>query len=269
MDITEVARDPTDATACFPLSQVSAGSANSPGRTLLQRIRSFNSWVFAPWSKVPNYVWCTIFTAIGGFCFGFDTGSIGPITVMSQFQHHFFKGQEIDPTVQGLIVSSILLTASLSSLFSGPLSNKISRTRSIALGAVVFAAGSAVACSAGALPQLFVGRCIAGVGEGLFLSAIIVYTVEIAPSSSRGRLGTVIQLFVTSGIATGTYCKQLFPQLAHISCRVLCLLWDISDTFFIVLEVPVWYAGHHRNYSWCRLSVPTPLASVASSRGEA
>ncbi len=153
---------------------------------------------------VPNYVWCTVFTAVGGFLFGFDTGSIGPVTVMPQFQRHFFKtGGNIDPTTQGLIVSSILLTASLASLFSGPLSNRISRTRTMALGAIVFAIGSAVACASGPLAQLFLGRCIAGAGEGLFLSAITVYTIEIAPASSRGRLGSVVQLLITMGIASG------------------------------------------------------------------
>ncbi|KAJ3522728.1 hypothetical protein NM688_g8835 [Phlebia brevispora] len=124
---------------------------------------------------------------------------------MSQFRNHFFGSSDIDPTVQGLIVSSILLTASLASLVSGPLSNRISRTRTIALGAITFSAGSAIACSSGALAQLFVGRCIAGVGEGLFLSAITVYTVEIAPSSARGRLGTVVQLLITIGIASGYF----------------------------------------------------------------
>ena len=214
MDPAQATREPTQPTPCFPLAQVSSGSASGPRHTLLQRVHSLRGLPVTSWPKVPNYIWCAIFTAIGGFCFGFDTGSIGPITVMSQFQHHFFKGEEIDPTVQVLIVSSILVTASISSLLSGPLSNKISRTRSIAVGAVVFAAGSVIACSAGDLPQLFVGRCLAGVGEGLFLSAITVYTIEIAPSSSRGRLATVIQLFITSGVALGL--SQLYEYSVTI-----------------------------------------------------
>lgn len=191
-------QDDAGQTNCFPLSQAPSATPSS----LLRRLRPHNvSRMSRP--KIPNYIWCTAFTGLGGFCFGFDTGSIGPITVMSQFRHHFFGNGQIDPTVQGLIVSSILLTASMASLVSGPLSNRISRTRTIALGAIVFAVGSAIACSAGALPQLFVGRCIAGVGEGLFLSVITVYAVEIAPTSSRGRLGSAIQLFITAGIALG------------------------------------------------------------------
>lgn len=126
---------------------------------------------------------------------------------MPKFQAQFAdqKTGTISPTVQGLIVSSILLTASLASLASGPLSDRISRTRTIAVGAIVFAAGSTIACAAGTLAQLFVGRALAGVGEGLFISAVTVYAIEIAPASSRGRLGSVVQLLITIGIASGDY----------------------------------------------------------------
>ena len=107
-----------------------------------------------------------------------------------------------------ILFASILITASAASLLAVPLSYRISRARTISLGAMIFSAGSAIACSARSLSQLFVVRCIAGVGEGLFLSAITVYTVEIAPARSRGRLGTVVQLLITMGIASGASCSQ-------------------------------------------------------------
>ena len=192
---------------CFPIPQ--SAISELPQKLPFFRLPALHlpSW------HIANYVWCSIFTAIGGFLFGFDTGSIGPVTVMSQFEDHFCEGGKIDPTVQGLIVSSILITASLSSVVSGPLSNRISRTRTMALGAITFAVGSAIACACGPLAQLFVGRCIAGVGEGLFMSAITVYTVEIAPASARGRLGSVVQLGVTFGIALGTQTALLLNSL--------------------------------------------------------
>lgn len=199
--------------SCFPISAPSfKGLQKLPALTRpSQRVAAFT---------IPTYVWCSVFTAIGGFLFGFDTGSIGPVTVMSQFQHHFFTTGKIDPTIQGLIVSSILLTAAPASLVSGPLSNHISRTMTIAVGAITFAVGSAIACSSGPLAQLFVGRCVAGIGEGLFLSTVTVYAVEIAPSSARGRIGTVIQLFITAGIAAGMPCSS-YHDLCFLE-RTLC-----------------------------------------------
>ncbi|KAJ7688666.1 general substrate transporter [Mycena rosella] len=151
---------------------------------------------------IPPYVWPALFTALGGFLWGFDTGSIGPITVMSQFENQFGS---ISAIVQGLLVSSIIATAALSSMGSGALSDRISRTYTISLGAFVFSVGAVIACSAKALPQLFVGRCITGFGQGIFISSITVYVMEICPPSKRGRTMTIVQLFNTVGVAAGYF----------------------------------------------------------------
>lgn len=175
----------------------------TPPRSVLRQLGTSLRFPKAP--HVPNFVWCALFTALGGFVFGFDTGSIGSITTMPKFVSQFSKTGVLSTTVQGLIVSTILITASMASLVSGPLSDRISRTKTISLGGLIFAAGSAVSCAANALPMLFVGRAIAGIGEGLFLSAVTVYAVEIAPASARGRLGSVVQLLITMGIASGKH----------------------------------------------------------------
>jgi MFS family permease len=169
-------------------------------------------------SKIPMYVWPTLFTAFGGFLWGFDTGSIGPITVMPQFEKEFGS---VSATVQGLLVSSIIATAALSALFSGALSDNISRTYTISLGAFVFSVGCAIACSAHALPQFFVGRCIAGFGEGIFTSSITVYVMEISPTSKRGRTMATVQLLNTIGVASGKFVILATPR---------CLTFPLKDT---------------------------------------
>lgn len=127
---------------------------------------------------------------------------------MSQFQQSFAP---ISATLQGLLVSCILITAALASVVAGPLSDRISRTRIFTLGSSVFAFGSALCASASAhnrksgLAQLLAGRLIAGAGEGLFLGVIIVYTCEIAPKESRGRLACTLQLLITIGLAAGAF----------------------------------------------------------------
>jgi MFS family permease len=123
---------------------------------------------------------------------------------MPQFKDTF---DPISPMLQGLIVSAILITASLASLAAGPLSDRISRTRTFALGGLIFAIGSVIECASFKLPMLITGRCIAGVGEGLFLSTITVYVCEIAPTAIRGSLSCTVQLYVTIGIATGESCE--------------------------------------------------------------
>nr|GAT54090.1 MFS sugar [Mycena chlorophos] len=152
--------------------------------------------------RLPFYIWPTLSTALGGFLWGYDTGSVGPITVMAQFEKDF---GHISATVQGLFVSAIIATAALSSIFSGALSERISRTYTISLGSFIFAAGAAIAASANTLAQIFVGRCVSGFGEGIFISSITVYVMEISPTAMRGRTMTTVQLFNTLGVAAGYF----------------------------------------------------------------
>ncbi|KAJ7359236.1 general substrate transporter [Mycena albidolilacea] len=187
--------------------------------------------------RIPGYVWPTLFTAFGGFLWGFDTGSIGPIIVMPQFESQFGS---VSPTVQGLLVSSMIATAALSAVFSGALSDRISRTYTISLGAFVFSVGCAIACSAKALPQLFIGRCIAGFGEGIFISPITVYVIEISPPSKRGRTMTTVQLLNTIGVASGYFtCFGTVKHAGSFSWRlplglqaVVAILLAIGIPFF-------------------------------------
>lgn len=94
------------------------------------------------------------------------------MTVMPQFESQFGK---LSPSLQGALVSCILLTAAVVSFISGPISDRISRTHTITLGGLVYALGAVIGCSSRSLPQLFVGRCICGIGEGFFISSITVY----------------------------------------------------------------------------------------------
>ncbi len=159
---------------------------------------------------------------------------------MPQFEAQFGA---LSPAAQGLLVSSILIAASITSVVAGPLSDRISRIRTISVGGAVYAAGCAVACSAQHRPQLFIGRCITGIGEGLFISSITVYVTEISPPASRGRLSTCVQLFNTCGVMSGeldrtalraslnsfqvtslamglSRCPEAFPGASHWHCKL-------------------------------------------------
>ncbi|KAJ7130959.1 general substrate transporter [Mycena filopes] len=188
-------------------------------------------------SRVPSYVWPALFTALGGFLWGYDTASVGPIIVMPQFEEQFGA---ISATVQGLFVSSIIATAALSATFSGALSDRISRTYTISLGAFIFSGGCAIACSARALPQLFVGRCITGFGQGIFISSITVYVIETSPAAKRGRTMSIVQLANVLGIVTGYFtCFATVKHAGSFSWRlplglqaVVAIILAIGTPFF-------------------------------------
>ncbi|KAJ7860917.1 general substrate transporter [Mycena leptocephala] len=208
-----------------------------PKSSASSEVPLFRAQKFSRRAKIPTYVWPTLFTALGGWLWGYDTGSIGPIIVMPQFEKQFGS---ISPKVQGLLVSSIIATAALASIGSGALSDRISRTYTISLGAFVFSVGSAIACSANALPQLFIGRCITGFGEGLYISSVAVYSAEISPAATRGRAMATVPLLNTLGVAAGYFtCYGTVNYSGSISWRlplglqaVVAIVLAVGTPFF-------------------------------------
>jgi MFS family permease len=103
-----------------------------------------------------------------------DSGAIGPVTVMPSFTATFGA---LSASLHGLVISSLLLSATVASLFAGALSDSLGRPRAIAIGALVFAIGAALEAGAVTLGMLIAGRLIVGAGEGIFLSTIVVWVI--------------------------------------------------------------------------------------------
>jgi MFS family permease len=122
--------------------------------------------------RPPGYVIASILCSLGGFLFGHDTGIIGPVTVMDDFTKYVGNPS---PTIHGLIVSSILIPAAISSFFAGKLADRLGRTRGIAIGSFIFGLGAAIEAAAVHIGMFVVGRIVAGVGEGLYLGTLVVY----------------------------------------------------------------------------------------------
>lgn len=74
----------------------------------------------------------------------------------------------------GIVVSSLLLSAAIASLFAGSLSDTMGRSRAVAIGSSVFAIGAALEAAATSLAMFVIGRVVVGIGEGLFLSTLVV-----------------------------------------------------------------------------------------------
>jgi MFS family permease len=110
----------------------------------------------------------TTFADLG---FSLDTGVIGPVTTMPVFVVYF---GELSSTMHGMVVSTVLLSATFASLFAGSLSDTMGRTRAVSIGSAVFALGAALEAGASNLGMLITGRFIVGIGEGLFLSTLVV-----------------------------------------------------------------------------------------------
>ncbi|KAL3417120.1 hypothetical protein PVAG01_11120 [Phlyctema vagabunda] len=215
------------------------------------------------WIHPPKYVQAAILISLGGALFGLDTGTIGPITAMPQFDVTFGR---LSATIHGLVVSTILIPAAASSFFGGHLANAVGRPRATAIGAGIFGIGAAVECASVKLAMLFVGRAVKGIGEGLFLSTLVVYITEISPPRSRGTLASIPQLLTTIGLCAGYFiCYGTTNVQSSIAWRLPfaiqagCSFIFVISTLLLLPQSPRWLSasGRHKEAAacWERLGV--------------
>lgn len=122
--------------------------------------------------RPPGYAVSSILCALSGFSFGIETSIIGPILVMDDFRSTI--GGSSNATIQGLIVSCLILAAAFSSLTAGKLADTIGRIRGIAIGTFIFAIGAALQAGSVNLAMFIIGRVVEGIGEGLYVGPMIV-----------------------------------------------------------------------------------------------
>ncbi|KAK5113467.1 hypothetical protein LTR85_010895 [Meristemomyces frigidus] len=183
--------------------------------------------------KPTGFTVASIVVAFGGFLNGFDTGSVGAVTVMPQFRDTVGS---ISPTVVGVTISMILLTGAVPSLFAGQLADRYGRLAVISAGAAGFGVGSMLQATSYTLGQFIAGRAIAGLGEGSFLGVMNVYICEIAPSKRRGRLASIPQLLCAVGI-----CLGYFTCYGTVKLQTSSMAW--RTPFIIATVVSVFLAS--------------------------
>ncbi len=142
--------------------------------------------------------------ALGGFLFGYDSAVING--AKAGVQDQFELGDNLLGI--GIVVSIALLGSAVGAWFAGSLANKYGRRRVMIIAASLFfvaAIGQAVPFS---VFDLMVWRFIGGAGIGVASVIAPMYIAEIAPAQLRGRLGSLQQLAIVSGIfasALGNY----------------------------------------------------------------
>ncbi|KAL5013672.1 hypothetical protein ScPMuIL_007942 [Solemya velum] len=158
-------------------------------------------------TKISGYIYLlTCFATVGGLLFGYDTGIVSGSLLLI--------GDEwsLSTIWREAIVSATIGAAAISALVAGYLADKFGRKKVIMAASLIFTAGAVVMGSSANKEMLLVGRLIVGIGIGFASMVVPVYVAESAPSSIRGRLVTLNQVFITVGILVSSIVAGLFSK---------------------------------------------------------
>lgn len=162
-------------------------------------------------SKTRNHsyiVAASLVAALGGFLFGFDSGVInGTVGALNVAFHSSNFGS-------GFNVASILLGCAAGAFLAGTLADKFGRRSVLIVTAVLFIIGSWGSGIAHSSLEFIFYRVLGGLAVGAASIVCPAYISEIAPSEIRGRLASLQQLAIVSGLFFAFLNNYIFAGAA-------------------------------------------------------
>jgi len=193
--------------------------------------------VFQPGESHGTVIRLSLTAALGGFLFGYDSsvinGAVAPITA------HF----SASAGVLGFTVSSALLGAAAGALGCGRVADRFGRLPAMRAAAVLFLIGAVGSALASSLVILVVFRVIGGVAVGIASVIAPTYIAEIAPARIRGRLGSLQQLAIVTGIFLALLVDYALATAAGGAASNLGLGLEAWRWMFIAMVVPALLYG--------------------------
>ncbi|MFV0634054.1 sugar porter family MFS transporter [Demequina sp.] len=170
--------------------------------------------------------------ALGGFLFGFDSSVINGAVDAIQGEW------ELSDAFTGFAVASALLGCALGAWFAGSVANKYGRIRVMVLASGLFLASAVGSGLAFGIWDLVAWRFLGGLAVGAASVIAPAYIAEVSPSKFRGRLGSLQQLAIVTGIFTAILTGQLFAGAAGGADNELWLGLDAWRWMFMAEAIP-------------------------------
>ncbi|MFK3845219.1 sugar porter family MFS transporter [Stenotrophomonas sp. NPDC078853] len=169
---------------------------------------------------------------IGGFLFGFDSGVInGTVDGLRSA----FNSSE---AALGFEVASMLLGCAIGAFLAGRLGDLLGRRSVLIISAVLFLL-SALGAGAAHASWLFVtARVIGGFAVGAASVMAPAYIAEVASARYRGKLATVQQIAIISGLFAAFLSNFLLARAAGASTEVLWLGQQAWRWMFWMQAIP-------------------------------
>ncbi|MES2861400.1 MAG: sugar porter family MFS transporter [Pseudomonadota bacterium] len=135
---------------------------------------------------------------IGGFMFGYDSG------VINGTQDGLEQAFNLSALGTGFNVGAILLGCAFGAFAAGRLADLIGRKTVMLIAAALFIVSAFWAGAADSSAHFIIARFIGGLGVGAASVLTPAYISEVTPASMRGRLSSVQQIMIITGL-TGAF----------------------------------------------------------------
>ncbi|KAJ0414100.1 general substrate transporter [Aspergillus carlsbadensis] len=189
-----------------------------------------------------RFIWSLTFSAgISGLLFGYDTGVISSTLVSIGSD---LSNRPLTTLDKSLVTSCTSLFALVASPVAGILADKLGRRKVILVADILFTVGALIQAVTSEVWGMILGRSIVGLAVGSASLVTPLYISELAPSNARGRLVTILSLFITGGQVVAYIVGWLFSYMSG-GWRWIVGLGMLPAVFQLVIvvalpETPRW-----------------------------
>jgi SP family sugar:H+ symporter-like MFS transporter len=154
---------------------------------------------------------------IGGFLFGYDSGAVNGTQDGLTQAFQLVPGSWSPQNGLGFTVASLLIGCFIGAFFGGRLADLMGRRNTMMLAAGLFLVGALVQGTATSQLVFVLARICGGMAVGAASVLSPAYISEVAPAEIRGRLTTVQQIMIITGLTAAFVVNYFLAQGAGVS----------------------------------------------------
>lgn len=148
---------------------------------------------------------------IGGLLFGYDSGAVNGTQAGLQAQFN------LDANGLGFTVGSLLIGCAFGAFFAGRLADLVGRRTVMIVSALLFLFGALIQGMTDVHAVFVAARFAGGMAVGAASVLSPLYISEVAPARIRGRMSTVQQVMIISGLTAAFLVNYFLAQNAGSS----------------------------------------------------
>ena len=148
---------------------------------------------------------------IGGLLFGYDSGAVNGTQAGLQAQFN------LDANGLGFTVGSLLIGCAFGAFFAGRLADMVGRRTVMIVAALLFLIGALIQGVTDAHAVFVAARFAGGMAVGAASVLSPLYISEVAPANIRGRMSTLQQVMIITGLTAAFLVNYFLAQNAGSS----------------------------------------------------
>jgi len=175
---------------------------------------------------------------IGGFLFGYDSGAVNGTQDGLTQAFGLVPGSWSPTNGLGFTVASLLIGCFIGAFFAGRLADIMGRRNTLMVAAALFLAGALVQGFSHSQLIFVLARICGGMAVGAASVLSPAYISEVAPAEIRGRLTTVQQIMIITGLTAAFVVNYFLAATAGVSTAHFWLGLEAWRWMFLMQALP-------------------------------